>query len=67
MDTISTEVEDLPLPEQPLEKVVKAKRKASAYNTFIQENYSKVLKFPPKDRFKKLASMWAKHKKKMSK
>jgi hypothetical protein len=65
MDTISTEVEDLPLPEQPLEKVVKAKRKASTYNTFIKENYSKVLKFPPKDRFKKLAAMWAKQKKKM--
>ena len=35
------------------------------YTEFVKQNYDKVKKLPPKDRFKVLGQMWAKHKREM--
>jgi hypothetical protein len=51
-------------PEPPKPK---AKRQPTAYNAFVKDNFSKVKDLPTKDRFKKIAEMWAEHKSKPAK
>ena len=51
--------EPTPTPEPPKPK---AKRAPSAYNNFVKENFAKVKDLPTKERFQKIAKMWAEHK-----
>ena len=40
----------------------KKKREPSAYAKFVKEKYDSVRDLPSKERFKKIAEMWKKHK-----